>query len=51
MFDITIDPTPLSYLRRLHQNLAIESTNNDSILTLTDEEDIERYMKKFMMDQ
>ena len=27
MFDITIDPTPLSYLKRIHQNLNIESVS------------------------
>ena len=26
MFDISVDPTPLDYLRKLHQNLKIEST-------------------------
>ena len=40
MFDITIDPTPLSYLRKLHQNLKLESGLD------VDESDIEGYMEK-----
>lgn len=39
MFDITLDPTPLAYLRRIHQNLSLESVE-------ADEEDMERYMEK-----
>lgn len=39
MFDITIDPTPLSYLKRIHQNLSIES------VTELDSEDMNRYME------
>lgn len=31
MFDITIDPTPLDYLKRLHQNLKLESVDSTSI--------------------
>ena len=42
MFDITIDPTPLSYLRKLHQNLRLESNFDDMIL---DSDDIEDYME------
>jgi len=38
MFDITIDPTPLSYLKRIHQNLSIESVENVS-------DDMNRYME------
>ena len=43
MFDITVDPTPLSYLRRLHQNLRLESTY-DSLLVPEDE--TASYMEK-----
>lgn len=39
MFDMTIDPTPMSYLKRLHQNLRLES------LTV-DEEDVPSYMER-----
>ena len=38
MFDITIDPTPLAYLKRIHQNLSIESVE--------EVEDMDRYMEK-----
>ena len=38
MFDITIDPTPLSYLKRIHQNLSIESVEDVS-------DDMGRYME------
>ena len=37
MFDITIDPTPLSYLAKLHQNLKLESVESD---------DIDKYMER-----
>lgn len=40
MFDITLDPTPLAYLRRIHQNLSLESVEIDS------EDDMNRYMEK-----
>lgn len=40
MFDITLDPTPLAYLKRIHQNLSLESVEID------DEDDMERYMEK-----
>lgn len=40
MFDITIDPTPLSYLRKMHQNLKLESGLE------VDENDIDHYMEK-----
>lgn len=43
MFDITIDPTPLSYLKKLHQNLKLESALDE--LTV-DEKDIDHYMEK-----
>ena len=43
MFDITIDPTPLSYLRKLHQNLKLESAIDDLIVP---EEEVDRYMEK-----
>lgn len=42
MFDITIDPTPLSYLKRIHQNMKIEGVEN----LIVDEEDMDRYMEK-----
>ena len=32
MFDMTIDPNPLSYLKRLHQNLKLESLETNSPL-------------------
>lgn len=38
MFDITIDPTPLSYLKKLHQNMKLESG-------LIPEEDDEVYIE------
>ena len=28
MFDITIDPTPLSYLKKLHQNIKLEGVDD-----------------------
>ena len=40
MFDITIDPSPLSYLRKLHQNLKLESGLE------VDDDDVEKYMEK-----
>lgn len=43
MFDITIDPTPLSYLRKLHQNLKLESTIDNLIVP---EDEVDRYMEK-----
>lgn len=43
MFDITIDPTPLSYLRKLHQNLKIESSVDELVV---DNDDIDSYMEK-----
>lgn len=43
MFDISIDPTPLSYLRKLHQNLKLENVLDDLSV---DSEDIEHYMEK-----
>lgn len=43
MFDITIDPTPLSYLRKLHQNLKLEKALDN--LTV-DSDDISSYMEK-----
>lgn len=38
MFDITIDPTPISYLKRLHQNMKVESVSDIKEMKLTDEE-------------
>lgn len=43
MFDITIDPTPLTYLRKLHQNLKLESSVDDLIVS---DEDVDKYMEK-----
>lgn len=40
MFDITLDPTPLAYLKRIHQNLSLESVEID------DEDDMNRYLEK-----
>ena len=42
MFDITIDPTPLSYLKRLHQNIKLEGVDD----LLIESEDMDRYMEK-----
>ena len=42
MFDITIDPTPLSYLRKLHQNLKIESGIDELSV---DDDNIDEYME------
>ena len=42
MFDITIDPTPLSYLRKLHQNLKLEGVEDLEV----NNEDIDEYMEK-----
>ena len=42
MFDITIDPTPLSYLKRLHQNLKLEGVEDLEVA----EEDVPSYMEK-----
>ena len=42
MFDITIDPTPLSYLRKLHQNLKIESGIDELSI---DDDNIDEYME------
>ena len=39
MFDITIDPTPLSYLKKLHQNFKLESYEEG-------EESMESFMEK-----
>ena len=41
--DITIDPTPLDYLRKMHQNLRLEGSLKDLIV---DENDVESYMEK-----
>lgn len=42
MFDITIDPTPLSYLKRIHQNMKTESVED----LIVPEQDIDQYMEK-----
>lgn len=39
MFDITLDPTPLAYLKRIHQNLSLESVTPD-------EGEMEKYLEK-----
>ena len=41
MFDVTIDPTPLSYLRKLHQNIRLESVDELSV----DDDNIDEYME------
>lgn len=54
MFDITIDPTPVSYLKRIHQNLAIESANDHFLTKIVndlndltiDDENVDEYMEK-----
>lgn len=43
MVDITIDPTPLDYLRKMHQNLRLEGSIKDLIV---DQNNIESYMEK-----
>jgi len=43
MFDITIDPTPLSYLRKMHQNLKVESGSEDLFVP---QDEIPNYMEK-----
>ena len=42
MFDITIDPTPLSYLKRIHQNMKLEGVED----LVVDDKDIDHYMEK-----
>lgn len=44
MFDITIDPTPLSYLKRIHQNMKLEGVDIEKLAV--DDEDLGRYMEK-----
>lgn len=41
--DITINPTPLDYLRKMHQNLKLEGSLND---LMVDPNDVESYMEK-----
>lgn len=41
--DITINPTPLDYLRKMHQNLKLEGLLND---LMVDPEDVDSYMEK-----
>ena len=43
MFDVTIDPTPLSYLRKLHQNIKLESSMIDELSV--DDDNIDEYME------
>lgn len=43
MFDITIDPTPLSYLKRLHQNFKLENVGD---LPSIEEGELSSYMEK-----
>lgn len=42
MFDITIDPTPLDYLKKMHQNLRLESSKD----LFVNQDDIGHYMEK-----
>lgn len=42
MFDITIDPTPLSYLKRIHQNMKLEGVD----ILATGEEDMDTFTEK-----
>jgi hypothetical protein len=42
MFDITIDPTPLDYLRKMHQNLKLESVDD----LIVDADNVDKYMEK-----
>jgi hypothetical protein len=42
MYDVTIDPTPLTYLKKLHQNTRFESVNDLFI----DEDDLDDYVEK-----
>lgn len=41
--DITINPTPLDYLRKMHQNLKLEGSLND---LMVDPDDVDSYMEK-----
>ena len=41
--DITINPTPLDYLRKMHQNLKLEGSLND---LMVNPEDVDSYMEK-----
>ena len=41
--DITINPTPLDYLRKMHQNLKLEGSLND---LMVNPEDVDPYMEK-----
>ena len=41
--DITINPTPLDYLRKMHQNLKLEGSLND---LMVDPDDVKSYMEK-----
>lgn len=43
MVDITIDPTPLDYLRKMHQNLRLEGSLKDLLVS---PEDVDSYMEK-----
>lgn len=38
MFDVTIDPTPISYLKKFHTNIKFESTNEDDHLLYMNED-------------
>ena len=41
MFDVTIDPTPVSYLKKFHTNINFESVNN----LLVDDDEVESIIK------
>lgn len=47
MFDITIDPTPLSYLRKIHQNMRLEGVELvEDDVEVINENDFNQYMEK-----
>ena len=43
MYDMTIDPTPLAYLKKIHQNIGLESSIDDMEV---DDSDVNKYMEK-----
>lgn len=47
MFDITVDPTPLAYLKKLHQNLKLENTD---LLFYDEGEDLYEHMMSEVYD-
>lgn len=44
MFDMTIDPSPMSYLKKLHQNFHLENVNIDNLEVA--DEDKEEYLER-----